>query len=56
MKVCETAINKLSERKLGPKLRNEIIKQTYYQDELAFCWSLDDHEPDAKDHHWESDK
>jgi hypothetical protein len=46
MKVCKTAIDKLSEPKLGPKPRNESIEQTYYQDELAFCWLLDDHEPD----------
>ena len=46
MKPCKTAIDKLSEPKLGPKPRNESIEQTYYQDELAFCWSLDDHEPD----------
>jgi hypothetical protein len=46
MKVCKTAIDKLSEPKLGPKPRNEFIEQTYYQDELAFCWSLDDHEHD----------
>jgi hypothetical protein len=46
MKECKTVIDKLSEPKLGRKSRNESIEQTYYQDELAFCWSLDDHEPD----------